>query len=385
MLPSHLKVPSDHTIDSPKRRNSNVGLFLRRVSQDPSLLRQYKPHLGGGALALLLLFLLLRPSSNHSNGSAVRWTEKAADNWADYVGLGLARAKVLESTPPGYVDIGDRWIGGGGALYATRPRVGSPAAAPPPPTVVSDDAAKSSSLLHDPSFDRDRHGVLGGASTEWSSGVVGMGTWLGERVDMRKESARDADDALAKLESREALVAHILKRGWEYLDAEDEANTKKLIAGAEADGTMHTLPLRDRVRSDPELRQEAAVGWGRVFGTMEGEWLKSALEVAVEKLVRRSPIVVFSKTTCTYSQRAKDLLRKYHLSPEPHIVEVDLRPDGVNLKGLLTRKTGHSTFPNIIIGSRSIGGWDDLELLERDNTAFLALLKEAGITVHRGP
>lgn len=214
-----------------------------------------------------------------------------------YVGLGLARAKVLESTPAGYADIGDRWIGGGGPLYAARPRLGTVA----PSTVVGDEVGKSSSLQRDPSFDRDRHGVLGGASTEWSSGVVGMGTWLGERVDMRKDSARELDgedDELDRLPAREALSAHIMKRAWEYLDAEDEANTKKLLADATADGTMDKLPLRDRVRDDPVLSKEASLGWSKIYGAMEGEWLKSALEVAVEKLVRRSPIVVFSKTTC---------------------------------------------------------------------------------------
>lgn len=43
---------------------------------------------------------------------------------------------------------------------------------------------------------------------------------------------------------------------------------------------------------------EAALGWSRIFGAMEGEFVKSALEVAIEKLVRRVPVVIFSKTTC---------------------------------------------------------------------------------------
>lgn len=131
---------------------------------------------------------------------------------------------------------------------------------------------------------------------------MGMGAWLGETVDMRKDSARvddeEEEEEVAKLKAREALTAHIIKRGWEYLDTDDEVNTKKLLAEAERDGTKGKLPLRDQVRGDPDLQREAAMGWSRIFGAMEGEGLKSALEVAIEKLVRRSPMVVFSKTTC---------------------------------------------------------------------------------------
>lgn len=56
--------------------------------------------------------------------------------------------------------------------------------------------------------------------------------------------------------------------------------------------------------------------------------------------------------------------------------------DGVSLKGILARRTTHVTFPNIVIGSRSIGGADDLEKLEKEGE-LLPMLADAGITVHR--
>lgn len=49
--------------------------------------------------------------------------------------------------------------------------------------------------------------------------------------------------------------------------------------------------------------------------------------------------------------------------------------DATNLKGLLTRRTLHSTFPNIVIGGRSIGGADDLERMEADGS-LAALLRD---------
>jgi len=42
--------------------------------------------------------------------------------------------------------------------------------------------------------------------------------------------------------------------------------------------------------------------------------------------------------------------------------------DGKHLKGLLARRTLHSTFPNIIVGGRSIGGADDLFRMEADGS-----------------
>ncbi|KAM0746294.1 glutaredoxin-domain-containing protein [Meredithblackwellia eburnea MCA 4105] len=380
MLPSHHGSPDPDDDHRLKPKTARVSVLLQRIQQDPKLLLHYKPQLAGGFCAILLLFWLFSPGGGVED-TIIRWDGKAAQNWGDYVGLGLARAKILESTPAGYVDLSNKWAGGGGALFAARPRVG----VVPPATIVEQEVGHSSSLQREASFDRDRHGVLGGASTEWSAGVVGMGTWLGERVDMRKDTPVEKEgmaDPLTPLPARDALATHIIKRAWEYLDDEDRENTKKLLDEAKEEGSMEKLPLRDRVRGNEELSREAALGWSRIYGAMEGEWLKSALEISVEKLVRRSPLVVFSKSTCPHSKRAKELLRKYHLSPEPHIVEVDLRPDGANLKALLTRKTHHSTFPNIVLGGRSIGGADDLEALERESSSFRELLKDSGITVH---
>lgn len=50
------------------------------------------------------------------------------------------------------------------------------------------------------------------------------------------------------------------------------------------------------------------------------------------------------------------------------------------MKKLLKRRTLHETFPNIIIGSRSIGGGSDLEELEASGELEKILL-EAGVTM----
>ncbi|KAF8973030.1 thioredoxin-like protein [Flammula alnicola] len=107
----------------------------------------------------------------------------------------------------------------------------------------------------------------------------------------------------------------------------------------------------------------------------------SSLDWSKEKAVidENYPIVVFSKTYCPYSQRAKDLLAAYDLQPPAKIVEVDIRDDGNVIKHLLTRLTNHSTFPNILLRGKSIGGSDRLHELH-ENKSLKKLLEEAGST-----
>lgn len=221
-------------------------------------------------------------------------------NWGDYVGQGLARAKLLAETPPRYADLGDRWAAGSGPFYRSRRAViDKPAGVA---AVVSTDPKPDS---HSSEFETERRGVLGGASTEWSTGVVGMGDWLGGVIDMRKGvksssgASLDSSNAIDLVTpARAGLAAHILESAWSFKDAEDQANTVALLIDARLNNFLKTLPLRDQVRDDPIASKRAAEMWSSIYGALEGESTKSALEVAIEKLVRRVPVVLFSKTTC---------------------------------------------------------------------------------------
>ncbi|KAF8608995.1 thioredoxin-like protein [Ceratobasidium sp. AG-I] len=96
------------------------------------------------------------------------------------------------------------------------------------------------------------------------------------------------------------------------------------------------------------------------------------------KRAKIPPVVVFSKTYCPYSKRAKNLLASMRLKPEPFIVEVDLRDDAETVKALLMRLTGHGTFPNVIVQRKSIGGSDDLVQLHGSGE-LVKLLGAAGV------
>ncbi|KAJ3999331.1 thioredoxin-like protein [Lentinula boryana] len=101
----------------------------------------------------------------------------------------------------------------------------------------------------------------------------------------------------------------------------------------------------------------------------------------LQRLNEEYPVVVFSKTYCPYSRKAKQLLQAYQLSPPPKIIEVDLREDAAQLKTVLTRLTRRSTFPNILLRGKTIGGSDDLHALHNAN-ALRDMFLEAGVDVH---
>jgi glutaredoxin 3 len=81
----------------------------------------------------------------------------------------------------------------------------------------------------------------------------------------------------------------------------------------------------------------------------------------VQKLIAENQIVVFSKSYCGYSSRAKRLLDSKKL---PYVaIELDNQSDGADIQSYLIELTGHRTVPNIFINQKHIGGCDDLTKL----------------------
>ncbi|KAG2016227.1 monothiol glutaredoxin-5 [Coprinopsis cinerea AmutBmut pab1-1] len=139
-----------------------------------------------------------------------------------------------------------------------------------------------------------------------------------------------------------------------------------LVKGSKVDEIYGLLYLvtstedNGRALNEPEhLDVTQQLDWDiYAAGNPNVKWRKEAARI--DKV---HPIVVFSKTYCPYSRRAKQLLQSYNIHPPPKVVEVDTRDDGHFIKALLTRLTKHSTFPNVIIQGKSIGGSDNLQTL----------------------
>ncbi|QUC18173.1 uncharacterized protein UV8b_02414 [Ustilaginoidea virens] len=91
-------------------------------------------------------------------------------------------------------------------------------------------------------------------------------------------------------------------------------------------------------------------------------------DAELSTMLKKAPVVIFSKTYCPYSKRAKGvLLDKYTITPEPFIVELDQHPLGASLQAALAHMTGRKTVPNVLVNGVSIGGGDDIVDLDNQN------------------
>lgn len=74
----------------------------------------------------------------------------------------------------------------------------------------------------------------------------------------------------------------------------------------------------------------------------------------------RPDVVVYSKPFCPYCVAAKALLREKGVE----FREVDVSRDDAERESLVQR-TGRRTVPQIFIGTRHVGGFDDLSALDQ--------------------
>lgn len=72
-----------------------------------------------------------------------------------------------------------------------------------------------------------------------------------------------------------------------------------------------------------------------------------------------SAVTIYTTEWCPYCDRVKSLLDNKGVS----YTEVDVDSEAERL--WLTEKTGQKTVPQVFVGERHIGGWDDISSLER--------------------
>lgn len=73
-------------------------------------------------------------------------------------------------------------------------------------------------------------------------------------------------------------------------------------------------------------------------------------------------VVMYSTAVCPYCQRAEMLLKQRGVT-EIEKIRIDLDPAQ---RDLMIERTGRRTVPQIFIGERHVGGFDDLAALDRD-------------------
>ncbi|KAI4341393.1 hypothetical protein MLD38_026123 [Melastoma candidum] len=93
------------------------------------------------------------------------------------------------------------------------------------------------------------------------------------------------------------------------------------------------------------------------------------------EIVSSSPVVVFSKTYCGYCRRVKELLTQ--AGAVYKAIDLDLERDGDLMQMELVEWTGGGTVPNLFIGGKHVGGFDDVFWKFQEGT-LTGLLVDAG-------
>lgn len=86
----------------------------------------------------------------------------------------------------------------------------------------------------------------------------------------------------------------------------------------------------------------------------------------VEQRIKDNKVMVFSKTTCPFCTKIKNLFDSLGFKYE--VLELDQLAEGPAIQAALAEKSGQRTVPNVFINGDHIGGCDDTLRLHADNT-----------------
>ncbi|KAL8471302.1 hypothetical protein ACS0TY_028188 [Phlomoides rotata] len=94
-----------------------------------------------------------------------------------------------------------------------------------------------------------------------------------------------------------------------------------------------------------------------------------------KEIVSTTPVVIFSKTYCSYCATVKKLLTEIGTSFKA--IELNTEDNGSDIQSALAEWTGQRTVPNVFIGGKHIGGCDATTNLHQQGK-LVGLLREAG-------
>ncbi|KAJ5131744.1 hypothetical protein N7448_005902 [Penicillium atrosanguineum] len=143
---------------------------------------------------------------------------------------------------------------------------------------------------------------------------------------------------------------------------------------------MEEIPIAGRTKMTIPKNKDAQDSSWSDLKPEEQEETTDHLEAKSElnSILKQSPVIIFSKSYCPYSMKAKSILLDHYLiSPKPFVVELDQHPIGAALQSLLAQKTGRRTVPNVLVNGKSIGGGDDIASLDHSDE-LASKLRELG-------
>ena len=98
----------------------------------------------------------------------------------------------------------------------------------------------------------------------------------------------------------------------------------------------------------------------------------------IDRVVSEHPVVIFSKTFCSYCHLAKEAMESEGVTPL--VFELDEIRDGGEIQDTLNSMTGRRTVPNVFVGGKSIGGGSETSQLHKSGELRKLLVKARAIT-----
>ncbi|KAJ4990527.1 glutaredoxin [Stagonosporopsis vannaccii] len=217
-----------------------------------------------------------------------------------------------------------------------------------------------------------------GTQTHSSSFYVKTEEALQQQEYAEAAKQRDADSVGARLKAAEE-------------DAKKKADEKGAEFHKAVEGKDKSVAGRVKIEGDkPSPVPGVAAQGGRPrdqAAMKDGETSEDHdVEIELNAILKKSPgtptVIIFSKSYCPFSKRAKHiLLSKYAITPAPYVVELDEHPLGARLQDTLAQMTGRRTVPNVLVQGKSIGGGDDMQELDETDKLIETFKKLGGTRI----
>ena len=100
---------------------------------------------------------------------------------------------------------------------------------------------------------------------------------------------------------------------------------------------------------------------------------KTGSQQEVEQVVSDNKVVLFTKTYCPYCKKAKELLESLKVGFVAFELD-EMDELGKAVQASLKEMTKQSTVPSVFVGSKHVGGSDDLARLVEDDPSYFGNL-----------
>ncbi|CAL3963793.1 hypothetical protein PZA11_001307 [Diplocarpon coronariae] len=201
----------------------------------------------------------------------------------------------------------------------------------------------------------ERTPVGGGASTAGKGKGAGTGS-------------KEYEEVLKAMAEQLKVAAQVAKDNANAKAPKPDPPSKVVGIGSAADGAEKNAV--GRKKSGPSEAQVPLKEKSKDDENVEAEF---------NSILKKSAIIIFSKSYCPHSARAKGiLLEKYIIDPKPYVVELDLHELGLELQAKLADLTGRNTVPNVLINGITIGGGDEVAALDSSRTLIEKIMTLGG-------